>query len=45
MNKKPIKTKEDFVYTLSRMTPQEINKLIEEKGKQPRAISFIIWSK
>ena len=44
MNKKPTKTKEDFIYLLSHMTPQEINKMIEEKGKQPRLLPFIIWN-
>lgn len=37
--------KDDFVHMLSKMTPQEINKLIEEKGKQPRFQPFIIWNK
>ena len=44
MNNKPTKSKDDFIYLLSHMTPQEINKMIEEKGKQPRISPFIIWN-
>ena len=32
MNNKPTKSKDDFIYLLSHMTPQEINKIIEENN-------------
>lgn len=36
--KKDSISKENFIEFVSNMTPEEINKLIEEKGKPPKKI-------
>lgn len=33
--------KENFIKILSEMTPQEINALIEQKGKKPKKIQIM----
>lgn len=45
MKNKPKYTKNDFLHILARSTPQEINKIIEERGKKARYQTFIIWNK
>lgn len=35
--------KEDFIKIISALTPQEINRLIEEKGKKPKPIPMVIF--
>lgn len=39
------KKKDDFIHLLGRLSPQEINKIIEERGKKARFQPFIIWNK
>lgn len=34
--------KSEFIERLSRLTPQEINKLIEQKGKKKNSMPFVI---
>lgn len=36
-------TKEDFVAILSVATPQEINMIIEDRGKEPPRIPLVIF--
>jgi hypothetical protein len=35
--------KESFIKAISVMTPEEINKLIEQKGKKPKSIPMVIF--
>ena len=35
--------KESFIQLLSIMTPEEINKMIEQKGKKPKPIPMVIF--
>jgi hypothetical protein len=35
--------KEDFIKLLSLMTPEEINKMIEQKGKKPKPIPIVVF--
>lgn len=37
--------KNDFLYILATYSPDELNKIIEERGKQARIQPFIIWNK
>lgn len=37
--------KNDFLYILATYTPDQLNKLIEERGKQARIKPFIEWDK
>ncbi len=34
--------KEDFIEKITKITPQQINKIIEEKGKKPRLINLFV---
>jgi len=35
--------KESFIKILSSLTPEEINKIIEQKGKKPKPIPMVIF--
>jgi hypothetical protein len=35
--------RESFIKILSTMTPEEVNKLIEQKGKKPKPIPMVIF--
>lgn len=35
--------KESFIQILSAMTPEEMNKMIEQKGKKPKPIPMVIF--
>lgn len=35
--------KDDFIQLLSLMTPEEINKMIEQKGKKPKPIPIVVF--
>ena len=41
----PKYNKNDFLYLLATSTPQELNKIIEEKGKKAKFQPFIIYNK
>lgn len=34
--------KEDFIKKLTNVTPQQLNKIIEEKGKKPKLIELFV---
>lgn len=34
--------KEDFLRKLTNITPQQLNKIIEEKGKKPKLINVFV---
>lgn len=38
-------SKESFIEKLTKITPQELNKIIEEKGKKPRLRDLFVESK
>lgn len=38
-------SKESFIKILSHLTPEEINKLIEEKGKKPKDVPLVTFYK
>lgn len=35
--------KESFIKILSSMTPEEINRIIENKGKKPKPIPLVVF--
>lgn len=37
--------KSDFLKLLLSMTPEEINKIIKEKGKEPKLVRGVIYEK
>lgn len=37
--------KSDFLNVLLSLTPEEINKLIKEKGKEPKLVRGVIYDK
>lgn len=37
--------KDDFLKSLKNITPEEINKIIKEKGKEPKPVKPIIFLK
>ena len=41
--KTPTYTKEDFIKILASATPQEINKIISERGKEPNKIPLVVF--
>lgn len=34
--------KEDFIKKITKVTPQQLNKIIEEKGKKPKLIKLFV---